>query len=386
MGPSHADQPKPVKADYDFAIVGGGIIGLSIAWKLSSFGKVVLLDRNRVGREASWAAAGILPPWSMTTAVHPIERLAATSFQLHETWANQLQQETGIDTGFRRCGALFIARTAGEVAALSGQILEWRENEIEVEKLTAQQAADRVPALRPVAENIRTAALVVREAQIRNPDHLRALKHACQKNGVTILEEQGDCELITQPGPDSIVSAIQTEQHAGLTADKFCLAAGAWSEQVASKIGIKISTLPVRGQMLLYKLPSQPFTPIIYEGTRYIVPRDDGHVVVGATLEEAGFDKSTTPQGLGELKEFASSLVPELTEAKLVDAWAGLRPASFDGQPYIGPVSSLKNLWLATGHFRSGLLLSTGTAELVCQMLRGQATSFDVTPFRVERG
>ena len=83
MGPSHADQPKPVKADYDFAIVGGGIIGLSIAWKLSSFGKVVLLDRKRVGREASWAAAGILPPWSMTTAVHPIERLAATSFQLH---------------------------------------------------------------------------------------------------------------------------------------------------------------------------------------------------------------------------------------------------------------------------------------------------------------
>ena len=139
---------------FDFAIVGGGVIGLSLARELANSGSVVVIDRQPVGREASWAGAGILPPHTMVNAVHARDKLAALSFQLHEQWADHLREESGIDTGFQKCGAMFVARTAGEVAALNGQVLEWQENRINVTPMSSRQATEQMPTLVLAADDI----------------------------------------------------------------------------------------------------------------------------------------------------------------------------------------------------------------------------------------
>ena len=369
---------------FDIAIIGGGVIGLSIAWQLSKAGtNVVVIDRQAMGSEASWAGAGILPPWKMEFAEHAKEKLSALSFEQHDSWAMQLREQSGIDTGFRRCGAAFVARTTGEAGALLGQALEWEERGVQVERLETAQLCEIIPAFAPQANNVLASVFLPEEAQLRNPDHLKALIAACQKNGVTFLAGQGDVVLSKR---GDRVSEITTSTGQTVVADRFCVAAGAWSQGLLEPLGVSLSTLPVRGQMSLYKIPNRPFNPILYEGTRYIVPRDDGHIVVGATLEEAGFDKSTTESGIEELRHFAEGLVDGLSEANLVKSWAGLRPASFDGFPYIGPAPSCENLWIATSHFRNGLLWSTGTAILMSQMLRGEAVAFDLSAFRIERG
>jgi glycine oxidase len=144
--------------------------------------------------------------------------------------------------------------------------------------------------------------------------------------------------------------------------------------------------MPVRGQIVLYRCHSPPFQRILNEGSRYLVPRDDGRVLVGSTEEEVGFDKSTTTEGLAELQRLACELVPALKSANVEHAWAGLRPASFDGFPYIGKIPGLENAFVASGHFRSGLQLSTGTARVMGQLIRGQQPVIDLRAFEVGRG
>ena len=368
---------------FEFAIIGGGVIGLSLAWKLSQRGRVIVVDRQEVGQEASWAGAGILPPAFMDHANHPREKLLALSFQLHREWAATLRAESGIDTGYRRCGSLVVARTAGELAALQGQILEWQEDGIRVDSLSTDQMLQRVPNLTSIKEQILAAAFLPQECQIRNPRHLQALKQGCLNRGVKFRKIDGQCQFTTI---EDRVSTLTTGCGKQINADRFALTAGVWTAELAAQLGIEISTIPVRGQMLLYKLSESTFSSVIYEGTRYIVPRDDGHILVGSTLEEAGYDKNTTEAGVQGLMDFAEGLLPQLQREYLVRSWAGLRPASFDGFPYIGPAPRLKNLWIGTAHFRSGLLLSTGTAEIMAQLLCDESPSFDLTPFRVDRG
>ena len=369
---------------FDFAVIGGGVIGLSVARELAAGkGSVALIERASVGRATSWAGAGILPPSCIEFAKHPIEQIAAESFRLHPQWAHDLLEETGIDSGFRRCGALFIARSVGEVAALGGQCTEWRETGVEVRFLDSEQLAAQIPALGATIDQIQLAALVPDEVQIRNPDHSTALRASCQKRNVCIFENVGDARLEKN---DMFRITVSMSDGNRITADRVCVAAGAWSELLLAQIGVAISTLPVRGQMLLFKLPQQTFTKIVYEGMRYIVPRDDGHVLAGSTIEQVGFDTSTTPETVANLQAFAQSVFADLTEDHFVRAWAGLRPATFDGFPYIGPAPGHSNIWVACGHFRSGLLLSTATAVVVRQLMNDEPTLFDLGPFRLDRG
>ena len=144
--------------------------------------------------------------------------------------------------------------------------------------------------------------------------------------------------------------------------------------------------MPIRGQMVLFRAPRRLFSHVLNEGPRYIVPRDDGRVIVGSTEEEVGFDKQTTVTEIQELKDLAQRIVPELGQALVEKTWAGLRPATFDGFPYLGVVPELPNVFVAAGHFRSGLHLSTGTARVISQLMRGESPEIDLSPFRVGRG
>ncbi len=368
----------------DFLIVGGGVIGLSLAYELASHGATVqLIDRGPIGREASWAGAGILPPANLATAIDPLDRLRALSHQLHREWAVRLREETGIDNGYRECGGLYLARSAGEAASLHAFAEMLRELEIEISRLSPVEVVELEPGLREVASGqLKTAYSLPGEAQLRNPDHLKALRVACERRGVQI---SSNCEATGFDCSNGRLTAVQTD--AGLLhAERYCITSGAWSERLLKQLGIATGIMPIRGQMVMFKCETPPFRRVLNEGPRYLVPRDDGRVLVGSTEEEAGFDKRTTEEGVGELVALARQLVPALRNAPIENSWAGLRPGTFDGFPYIGRMPGLDNAFAAAGHYRSGLHMSTGTAVVLRQLMLGDNPEVDLSPFRVGRG
>jgi glycine oxidase len=369
----------------DVLIIGGGVIGLSLAWDLALHGrKVQVIDRGEVGQEASWAGAGILPPASWKAALHPYDQLRALSSELHPRWAEILTRETGIDTGYRQCGGIYLARTPGEAASLVAWARSAAEEGIEVEPWRAGGVSPLI--FHPYAEyKILAAYFLPQEAQLRNPRHLQALRLACERSGVVIT---AGCEAVDFEIRDHRLAAVLTSQ-GPLQAAQYCVTSGAWTGQLAAKLGIALGILPIRGQMVLFNTgtPGGPagLTHIVSEGSRYLVLRDDGRVLVGSTEEEVGFDKRTTDEAIADLVAFARGLVPALADAPIERSWAGLRPASFDGLPYLGPLPGLDNAFVASGHFRSGLYLSPATAVVMSQLLRGETPRIDLAPFHVLR-
>ena len=380
---------------HDVLIVGGGVIGLSLAWDLARHGQHVrVIDRAEPGREASWAGAGILPPANRATAIHPYDQLCGLSCELHPEWAAELQSLTGIDTGYRRCGGLYLARTPGEAASLAAWAADQRALGIKVENLTATLMAEFEPGIRPPTLDPRfpTPCIILPdEAQLRNPRHLQALIAACQKSGVEISSDVAAVEIVLD-----LCDIREVASAAGpLRAHRYCFTAGAWTGQLLSRLAVPLAILPIRGQMVLFRstrnategvpYSAAPIRHILTEGSRYIVPRDDGRVLAGSTEEEVGFDKRTTEEAIGELTAFARELVPALADAPVEQSWAGLRPASFDGLPYLGSLPGLANAYVAAGHFRSGLYLSPATAVVMSELLRGEQPQIDLAPFRVGR-
>ncbi len=368
----------------DCLIVGGGVVGLSLAYELVCHDMTVhVIDRGPIGREASWAGAGILPPTNLDTAIDPLDRLRALSHILHHEWAKRLLDETGIDTGYRQCGGIILARSIGEAASLHAFAAMLGELEIEVKRLSAADVTELEPALSEVAASqLKAAYALPGEAQLRNPDHLRALAVACQQRGVQIT---GNCPAVDFDIANDRIAGLRTESEV-LHADRYCIASGAWTERLLDRLGVTTGIMPIRGQMAMFKCDERPFEHVLNEGPRYLVPRDDGRVLVGSTEEEAGFDKSTTEEGVGELIALARELVPALRDSPVENTWAGLRPGSFDGFPYIGAIPGLDNAFAAAGHYRSGLHMSPGTATVLCQLMLGETPEIDLSPFRVGRG
>lgn len=369
----------------DCLIIGAGVIGLSLAYDLLRHNvRVGVVDRAQPAREASWAGAGILPPANSATALHPQDKLRALSSELHPRWSAELKAATGIDNGYRKCGGLYLARRAGEAASLHGLKTLLDEERIPFHKLSPSELVEIEPALAHLSEGdlLRAAYYSPDEAQLRNPRHLRALLHYCQSHGVEF-----HCDLAAEDFQiaKGRVTGIAT-RHGTMTADSYCVTSGAWTHGLLSKLGISVGIIPVRGQMVMYRAESTPLSRIINEGPRYVVPRDDGRVLVGSTEEEVGFDKSTTAAGISELMTLAEQLVPQLAPSAVERTWAGLRPGSFDGLPYLGRIPGLDNIYVAAGHFRGGLNLSPATAVVMGQLIRGEQPTIDLSPFRVGRG
>jgi glycine oxidase len=382
----------------DVLIIGGGVIGLSLAWDLATHGcSVRVIDQGEVGREASWAGAGVIPPGVMRVNQHPHEQLRGLSYQLHAEWAERLKRVTGIDTGYRRCGGIYLARAPGEAASLAGWAAALRDEGIEAVRLSAKELGEIEPGIELRGAELSDSARVSHrlptqhsaiflpdEAQLRNPRHLKALVAACEKAGVKIIPHVAPSEFCIR---ENELTEVCTSA-GSVRARQYCFTAGAWTGQLLARLGINTGILPIRGQIVLFRCKSAsggPITHIINEGSRYLVPRDDGRVLAGSTEEEVGFDKRTTEEAISELAEFARSLVPALREADVERTWAGLRPGSYDGLPYLGRLPGLKNAYVAAGHFRTGLFLSPATAVVMSQLLRGEKPQIDLGPFRVAR-
>jgi glycine oxidase len=376
----------PKQSDsYDLMLCGGGVIGLSIAYYSALQGwKVLVVDAGAMGHAASWAGAGILPAGATLTPLDPLEQLRALSHQLHQEWSQSLFELTGIDNEYRRCGGIYLARTPAERATLAANCMWWDDHGILYELWSNNELAKRVPAMRPLIAHTPELQCwwVQEDCRLRNPLHVDALLAACRKLNVTLIENTPVERF--EVANDRIQTAHA--KTASFRADRFCVTSGAWASQLLGPLGIESGILPVRGQMVLYKLEQPLFPMVINEGHRYLVPRDDGHLLAGSCEEEVGFDTNTTQEMIDQLQAWASEVVPELRCAQVKRTWAGLRPGSFDSYPYLGTLHPIENGFIAAGHFRHGLHWSTATAHLMFRWMAGQKTDIDLRPFRVGRG
>jgi glycine oxidase len=364
----------------DVVIVGGGVIGLSIAYALARAGvAATVLDRGALGREASWAGAGLIPPSAeRATAVDAPAALRSWSARLYPEWSAALRDETGIDNGYRRSGGVDVAWTAAEDRALEAAAKRWRGEGIAHERVTSSELGRVEPALNPA---LRAAYFLPGRSQIRNPRHLQALTVAAARRGVDLRPGQAALGFETDSGR---VTAVRT--HEGrLPCGHLIVAAGAWSAGLLEPLGIRAPTPPLKGQIVLLRGERALLSRIVEHGKNYLVPRDDGRILAGATEEDAGFDTRPTPVGVRDLLDEALRLCPILAQAEVERAWAGLRPGSIDAQPYLGFAPGYCNLVVATGHKRAGLQLAPATAEVISDLILERPPRIDLSAFRVDR-
>jgi glycine oxidase len=369
----------------DTLVVGGGIIGLSLAYELAGRGQLVtVVERDACGRAASWAGVGILPPVAQREINEPLEQLRSLSHRMLAEWAVRLQSETGIDTGWRICGGIYLATTAGEAATLAAHRAWWDELAIRATAWTHEELAQHEPYLAALAHSGRLRAIwwLPDECQLRTPRYVRALATACRQRGVSIIEQ---C-AVTGIDRDADQAVGVTTTNGPLRAKNICVTAGPWTRQLLEPLGAAIGVLPIRGQIVMFRPQSLLLSSIVNEGHRYLVPRVDGRILVGSNEEEVGFVCETTDEVLSELREWACRILPELQEAPIESSWAGLRPGSFDSYPYIGPMPDCPNLYVAAGHYRAGIHLSAGTAVLLADLITTGRSAMDAAPFRPGRG
>ena len=371
----------------DCCIIGGGIIGLSIARELAGRGlSVRVVARDATRETASWAAAGIFPPAPGYPNASANERLTAYADRLHRTWSEELRAETGIDNELQACGGLHLAGDERGIAGLRTARDGWLAKGASCDWLTAHDVVAREPALQAaVARGTVTCGLLLpEEMRIRPPRHLEALERSCRLRGVEITQA-AEVRAIEIEN-DRIKGLHIARREGGATtesvhADRYCLAAGAWSGHLAESLGLQIETRPIRGQIALLRLPEQTLTRVVNVGLEYLVPRSDGRLLVGSTIEDAGFEKITTPQTIQRLLGFAHALLGPLPDALLEESWAGLRPGSVDGLPSIGAAPACRNAFVAAGHFRAGLHQSTGTAVMLADLMTGRVPALDPAAF-----
>ncbi|MFN9272873.1 MAG: NAD(P)/FAD-dependent oxidoreductase [Planctomycetia bacterium] len=368
----------------DCCIIGGGVIGLSIARELAGRGlRVRVLSRDRGRDTASWAAAGIFPPAPTWPGAPPGDLLTAWSDRLHREWAEALREETGIDNELRPAGGLHLAADAPGLERLREAAADWQRRGAACEWVERDAIARIEPSLAAAIERggIVGGYLLPEEMSIRPPRHLAALEASCRRRGVEITAGAAVTGIEVRGGR---VEGVATT--GGIVrAETYCLAAGAWSEALARPLGLRFATRPIRGQIVLLALPQQVLGRVVNVGLNYLVPRDDGRLLVGSTLEDAGFAKETTAEAIDWLLGFAHGLLGDLPSARMEQAWAGLRPGSADGLPSIGQVPGIANAFVAAGHFRAGLHQSTGTAVLLADLMAGAAPAIDPTPFNPAR-
>ena len=360
-----------VEQHSDILIVGGGVIGLTTAYHLAQrHVSVTVVDRQAVGQEASGAGAGMLPPGNFQNAKTPEARLRAYSHQLWTDLSTDLLQRTGIDNGYRRCGAVEVCSTPGQ-RELESQVAGWRDEGIVVEDLDRLGLESKIAGLN---EEFCSGVFLPDFGQARNPRHLKSLATACRQLGVEIVEHADHLSL--HVSDNNVVSAKMPTRR--FVADQICVTAGSWSAQLLESVCFALPVRPVRGQVVQLLLPQLPFSCVVEMGRRYIVPRADGLILIGSTEEYAGFEKRNTSEGVSGLLRFAESIAPELKDAEVVRCWAGLRPGSPDELPFLGRVPGFENLFVGAGHFRSGLQMSPGTGAVLADLLMNHSPAIDL--------
>ncbi|MDZ4201989.1 MAG: glycine oxidase ThiO [Gallionella sp.] len=348
----------------EFIVIGAGAVGLTSALSLLQAGyKVTLLERGMLGQEASWAGGGIMSPLCSWDYPEAVTQLAHRSMAMLEKEIPALRDSTGIDPEYRRCGMLLLPPCREEMAEA------WCARQgFSVQRVAL---ADYLPGQHG------QGLLLPEVAQVRNPRLLRALRQRVEMLGGTIREQCG-VERFELAGDR--VAALHTAQ-GRLSADSYIVTAGAWSRILLGDDALALDVRPIRGQILLFKFETPPFRQILLRESLYFIPRDDGHVLVGSTLEDAGFDKSVTRAAHNDMMRRVREIFPDW-QAEPIRQWAGFRPASADNIPTIGRHPRLANLYANTGHFRYGVTMSLASAEILLNDIRQTLQPLDVSFYR----
>jgi glycine oxidase len=369
---------------YDVVIVGGGIIGSSIAFDLAQRSlRVALLDRQEPMREASWAAAGMLSPAPHHPTDIPLVPLAQASLELFSKFTETVEEASGMRTGYRTGGAI-VVMSHGEVEReLSTLVALHHGLGLSCEPLPLDEAMKMEPAL---GRDARAAALLPDECSIEPRALGAAVLAAAASAGVDL---RAGMEVVSLVLDGNKCVGVKTSSGESFHAAQVVLAAGCWSSQIMG-VAPYAPTVPLRGQMIALRYSGTPIRNVLRSERGYIVPRGvkgPQTIILGSTIENAGYEKYVTSGGLEKILSAANALVPELAKAEIIETWSGLRPGTPDHLPIIGP-ADIDGLLLATGHYRNGILLAPITAKLVGEWIaeRKASLAWDMfSPLRFQR-
>ena len=352
----------------DVAIIGGGVIGLTVARALAQRGirDVLLLERGSLGGESSSAAAGMLAPQAEANRPHEFFHLTCRSRDMYPSFASALLEETGIDIELETTGTLYLAFTPHDEEELDVRY-DWQHKAgLPIEKLSAETAKKLEPS---IGEEVRSAVRFPLDTQIENRRLLSALAVANQQLGVRLETGTDVTSLKVERGR---VTGIETSR-GFIATERVVIAGGAWSSVLGADIALpNLRIKPVRGQILCFEAQPQVARHVIYSPRGYIVPRRDGRLLAGSTTEQAGFEKRVTAAGVQTILSAALEISPRIASLALTDSWAGLRPRAADTLPVLGPCAEITGVFYATGHYRNGILLAPVTGELIAEAIVDQ--------------
>jgi glycine oxidase len=352
------------------AIVGGGIIGLAIAYELAKRGgQVSLFEQGEPGHGASWAGAGMLAPFTEAIEDAQLLALMLDSLERYPNFAASVSADSGIDPQLGLDGILDIAVDEKKFQELQKRTRVLDSLGRKYELLGARETLALEPVL---CADVRGSLLVHAEGQIDNRRLGRALRRACERSGVAI---RSNCAVLAIEADDRRVLGVRTS--AGFAAAHIVInAAGAWASGLLVPNQIRMAAvMPVKGQMLSLEIPKGLMRHVTWADGVYFVPRSDGRLLVGATVEDAGFDVRVTAHGIAYLLNRALKAAPALRNFTISETWAGLRPGTRDGRPLIGR-TELEGYYLATGHYRNGILLAPATAAIIADLLEQKPNDF----------
>lgn len=361
--------------DIDILIIGGGISGLLTARELQMAGRhITIIDKSSFGQEASWAGGGILLPIYPWRQAEAISDLVIASIQSYPSLSRELLDNTGIDPEWLPCGMLICKNPDYDSAT------HWCK--------TRDIAYQSPPAT--LLSNINTRydqpLWLPDIAQARNPRLLKSLKAYLLQKGVRFIE---NAEITGVEIRNKHLHKIHTQAQS-FSPNQTVVCAGAWSAELLNRwlphASITLRIQPVRGQMLLFDAQPSTLTHMILDGDHYLIPRRDGKILAGSTVEQAGFTKITTTEAREHLFHFATSLMPELKNHPVCEHWAGLRPGTPKGIPYIGFHPDINNLSVNAGHFRNGLVMGPASARLLADLILQRTPALDPTPYALNRG
>jgi len=358
----------------DILIVGGGIIGMLTARELSLAGmKVTIIERGQAGHESSWAGGGIISPLYPWRYSAPVSALAKWGQAFYPDLIAEINSETGLDAELLQNGLLMID---DEQDVASTWAKKWQSN---LQLIDKKEVYELEPELSQSLVANNKAIWMPDVRQVRNPRLVKATKNYLSKQGVKFLEQT---EVTGFLKSSNKVTGI-TSSTGDITADKVLLAGGAWSANLLKNMDINASVEPIKGQMILFKTEPGKIKRITLSQDRYVIPRQDGRVLVGSTLEHTGFDKTTTTDAREELMQEAFRIIPALKEAEVEHHWAGLRPGSKNGIPYICPIQGIEGLYLNAGHYRNGVVLGPASARLAADLILNRQPILDPSAYRL---
>lgn len=351
----------------DFLIIGGGVVGMTTARELAIRGfSIGLFDKGKLGLEASWAAGGILSsmrPWSESPDSF---ELSSQGKMMYADFVTELKEQTGIDAEYYISGLLMV--NSQDI----NQARQWAShNRIPFSKKYKDYSAKiQLPAEKIFFPEI---------AQVRVPRLLKALHASLLKLNVTIFENMPVTEISITENRCEYIMAGGNRYYA----DNFIITTGAWSGQILGmgKNSGSVPIKPVLGQMLCVKFPEQQLDTMVLDGERYFIPRKDGHVLIGSTMENVGFNKKTTQLAKRELMDWACALWPEMTKAEFTKHWSGLRPATEHGKPFLGQLMDYENIYINAGHFRKGILQAPVCAKKIVDIICKESRYVDRVVF-----